>query len=162
MNAVYEITNKLRVFLEQRQSLSTVKYGDIDEVDLNKTTLFPLAHFFLQSAQFNRRTITFRLNLMFLDIVDAEKGPLDESLNITEDQFYKSNLHEVLNDLHKEVVALLTTLTDYRGSLATEQYVLQGEPTAEMLYEEFENKLAGWGLTLDIEVPNDINACIEI
>jgi len=28
-----------------------------------------------------------------------------------------------------------------------------------MLYEEFENKLAGWGISFVIDVPNDISSC---
>ena len=99
---------------------------------------------------------------MFLDVVDSTRRPIKVDGVYDEDdtdKFYEENLHEILNELYKEVNILLTELTDYRGELAEQQYVLLGEPTAEMLYEEFENKLAGWGLTLDIQVPNDVKLC---
>ena len=60
----------------------------------------------------------------------------------------------------KQVVnGLIESVRGNRGVLAEQQYVLVNNPEAEMLYEEFENKLAGWGISFVIDVPNDISSC---
>jgi hypothetical protein len=46
-----------------------------------------------------------------------------------------------------------------RGDLYDGELVLDGIPIAEPFTERFENLLAGWSLTLDILVPNDMTIC---
>ena len=44
MTQVYDIVDKLKDRLRTNPNVFTVTYGDISEVDLNKTTIFPLSH----------------------------------------------------------------------------------------------------------------------
>jgi hypothetical protein len=46
-----------------------------------------------------------------------------------------------------------------RGSLYTSQVVVSTEPSAEPFVDRFENKIAGWTLTFDVIVPNDMTIC---
>ena len=41
----------------------------------------------------------------------------------------------------------------------SKQIVLKEDPIAEYLYEEFENKLAGWGMEIEISTVNDVTIC---
>ena len=43
MTQVYDIVDKLKDRLRTNPNVFTVSYGDITEVDLNKTTIFPLS-----------------------------------------------------------------------------------------------------------------------
>jgi len=155
MREVYNLIALIKNYFKADRIVNTVQFGDLKEVDLNKTTIFPLTHFWMERAGFQGRTLTFTLNFMFLDIVDDNK---------TEDNDFiygSDNLLDILNEQWAVCNQFLVALTDYKGDLASQQYILVGEPEAEMMYEEFENKLAGWGLTVTIEVPNDkYNACV--
>lgn len=46
-----------------------------------------------------------------------------------------------------------------RGDLRNDNYELMGNPTFEPFTERFENDLAGWALTFDILVRNDMTIC---
>ena len=47
---VYDILTKIKEHLEADVSINTVTFGDIMEVDLNKQTIFPLAHMMIDNA----------------------------------------------------------------------------------------------------------------
>jgi len=40
-----------------------------------------------------------------------------------------------------------------------EMIVVDGEPNLEPFTDRFTNKVAGWTMTLDIEMPNDMTIC---
>ena len=46
-----------------------------------------------------------------------------------------------------------------RGSLYVELYQLQGDATFEPFVDRFENKLAGWTISFNVEIPNGMTIC---
>jgi len=50
-----------------------VTYGDITQVDLNKTVMFPLTHFFIGNVAITEHAMRVTVSLLFLDIVDYTK-----------------------------------------------------------------------------------------
>jgi hypothetical protein len=44
MTQVYDILESLKDKLEANPNVFTVRFGDLDEIDLNKTEIYPLAH----------------------------------------------------------------------------------------------------------------------
>jgi hypothetical protein len=46
-----------------------------------------------------------------------------------------------------------------KGTLYLNKYQLVGDPSCEPFFERFENQLAGWSCTMDIQVQNDIDIC---
>ena len=44
MRQVYTVLDKLKEILRANGITKTVTFGDLTEVDLNKTTIFPLSH----------------------------------------------------------------------------------------------------------------------
>ena len=54
---------------------------------------------------------------------------------------------------------LVESLREGRGELQEQQFVLKNDPVAEYLYEELDNKLAGWGMDIEISTPNDVTIC---
>ena len=45
------------------------------------------------------------------------------------------------------------------GDLHQDLYQLDGSPSFEPFYDRFENEMAGWALTFDVIIPNDISIC---
>ena len=45
------------------------------------------------------------------------------------------------------------------GNLWDQQFVVETDPTLEPFTERFENLLAGWTMTFDVVVPNDMTIC---
>ena len=52
MIAVYETLDKIKDNLRSNPSIQTVTFGDLMEVDLAKTTIFPLAHVQMGNVSF--------------------------------------------------------------------------------------------------------------
>ena len=153
MRAVYQILDKIKDKLRTSPNIQTVSFGDIMEVDLNKTTLYPLAHVGMGDVSLQDHKIEVTINLLLLDIVDDNRNPS------TEDEFYSnSNLQDILNTLLAEANILISDLR--RGSSFDELYQVDTDITARPFLDKFENQLAGWGVDLIISFPNnDVSIC---
>ena len=150
MRAYYDITTKIKDWLEANDIINTVTLGDISEVDLNKQTIFPLAHQIVNVATLSERLITFDLSILFIDVVDY---PTKSDKDSTEAFYRSSNLQ----DVHNSMLAVANELAQqfFRGTLFDENYIVDTEATCEPFQDRFENDLAGWSLTLSIQVPNN-------
>ncbi len=153
MRAVYQILDKIKDKLRTSPNIQTVSFGDIMEVDLNKTTLYPLAHVGMGDVSLQDHKIEVTINLLLLDVVDDNRDPS------TEDEFYgNSNLQDILNTLLAEANILISDLR--RGSSFDELYQVDTDITARPFLDRFENQLAGWGVDLVISFPNnDVSIC---
>ena len=151
MQGFYNITQKIKDTLALDDFVNTVTYGDIFEIDLNKQDIFPLSHFIVNSASLNGSTWQFSMSLLCLDIVDESKE------DVTDKFLGNDNEQDVLNTQMAVINRLLELLR--RGDLFTELYQLEGSPTIEPFVDRFDNKLAGWALTFDVLIPNDMTIC---
>lgn len=154
MKHVYDILDVLRYELRNNPSVNTVSYGDITDLDLDKTTMFPLSHLLIDSASYGERTVTFRIRILCADIVDYNQSPSDF------DEFYgNDNLHDVMNTQFQVINSLIMKMR--RGSLFNSKYQVLSTPSAEPFKEKYGNVLAGWTTEVEVEVPNSIAICIE-
>jgi hypothetical protein len=151
MNGYFYIVNTLKTYLKANPFINTVSIGDIFAVDLTKQTMFPLSHIIVNNATLAEVTTTLNISILFMDIVDDSKS------EITDIWEGNDNEQDVLNT--RLAVAQRLTADLMRGSLYTSQVVISGEPSAEPFTDRFENKIAGWTLTFDVIVPNDITIC---
>jgi hypothetical protein len=148
MITVYKVLDKIKDKLRQSPNIQTVSFGDIMEVDLNKTTMYPLAHIGMGEVSFQEHTLQVNLNLLLLDIVDDNRDPS------TQDEFYgNTNLQDILNTLLAEANILVSDLK--RGNSFTELYQIETDIVARPFLDRFENQLAGWGMDLIIILPNN-------
>jgi hypothetical protein len=154
MQGFYNLTTKIRETLQLDQFVSTVTYGDLFEVDLNKQTIFPLSHFMVSGATMQSNVWNFSVSLLCMDIVDESKT-FPEGIPT---QFEgTSNEQDVLNTQFAVANRLLELLL--RGDLYVNKYQLNGDPTLEPFVDRFENKLAGWTVTFNVLIPNDMTIC---
>lgn len=152
MKSVYKILDEIRDHLRDNGITNTVSYGDLSEIDTNKTTIFPIVHMDIESATVTNNTIEFRLLILAIGMVDQdyEEEPEDEF-------FGGNNLHDVYN----EQLYVLTNLVEHlrRGRLYDIQVRLIEDPEFSPFENRFENMLAGWGGTIAMNVPNSVTIC---
>lgn len=154
MTTIYDIIKEIKAFLRDNPIVNTVTFGDITQVDLNKTAIFPLSHFFLNNTVITDNTLQVSISILFLDVVDYSKNFNSNDFGNREDD---SNLIDVYNAQLQVANDLVSHLK--RGDLFKDRFQLQGNPTCEPFKDRFENELAGWGVDLIIEVPNNISVC---
>ena len=152
MKHVYDILDVLRDELRSHPAVNTVSYGDITDLDLDKTTMFPLSHLLIDNASYGERTITFSIKLLCADIVDY-----NQSKNQFDEFYGNDNLHDVMNTQFQVINSLITKLM--RGDLFKSNYQVTSTPSAEPFKESYGNVLAGWTTVMQIEVPNGISIC---
>jgi len=89
-----------------------------------------------------------------MDIVNESKQYAD---GVPTDLRGNNNEQDVWNTQLAVANRLLELL--YRGDLYTDKYQLDGQPVCEPFTDRFENKLAGWTVTFNILIPNDMTIC---
>lgn len=154
MTTVYDIISKIKSFLRENPIVNTVTFGDILQVDLNKTTMYPLSHFLLGNVQLTEHTIQITISLLFIDVVDYTKEHNSDDEGDRQDA---TNLVDVYNTQLQIANSLVSDLR--RGDLYREGYQLVGEPTLEPFKDRFENELAGWSVDITLDIKNDLSVC---
>jgi acetolactate synthase regulatory subunit len=147
----YLITDKLRDELIADNTINTVTYGDITQVDLSKQTIFPLAHVMINSVNHLERILSFNITVMTMDVVNQSK---DATSDIYVDN---DNEQDILNTQLAVINKLVEKLRS--GTLHSDKYQLEGNPICEPFVDRFENKIAGWATTFDVIIHNDIYIC---
>ncbi len=151
MNGYYYVVNAIKDYLKATNFINTVTIGDIFKVDLNKQTIFPLSHIIVNNAQLAENTTSLNISILFMDIVD------DSKQLVTDIWEGNDNEQDVLNTQ----LALAQKLTSdlMRGTLFSNLIQIASAPSAEPFMDRFENKVAGWTLTFDVIIPNDMTIC---
>ncbi len=82
---------------------------------------------------------------------------VDTSNKETSDVFIgnDSDEHDIFNTQQAVIIRVLDSLK--RGDLHRDMYQLEGEPNIEPFVDRFENRLAGWAVTFDVVVLNDMS-----
>jgi hypothetical protein len=147
----YQLTETIKNELLNDVNVNTVTTGDITDVNLNKQDIFPLSHIIVNNVTVNEQTLDFNISVLACDIVNQSKLE-------TTDIFTGNN--DVQNILNTQL-AVLNRLTQRlrMGQLHTDMYQLNGSPSLSPFYDRFENQLAGWTATMDIQIYNDIYIC---
>ena len=147
----FDIIDKLKAHFDSDELVNTVTQGDLFEVDLSKQTIFPLVHLIVNTATFEENVIRYNISILAMDIVDITKDETTSKFDGNDNELYIINTQlAVLNRCYE----LLR-----RGTLYTDAFQVDGNPSAEFFTERFENKLAGATLTVDILVSNSMTIC---
>jgi len=151
MTGYYTILDKLKGHFDADPIVNTVTQGDIFQVDLNKQTIFPLTHIMVNSSTLTPNTQTFNVSILAMDIVDISKAEVTDTFQENNNELDVLNTqHSVLNRAYQQMM---------HGNLWDDLFVIEGQPNLEPFTERFENYLAGWTMTFDITVPNDMTIC---
>jgi len=155
MRQFYDITTKLKDTLEAHSQVNVVTTGDLFDVDLNKQTIFPLSHIVINQATFEGQVVRMSVSLVCMDLVDETK----ENPRAQAEPFYgTNNEQDILNTQLAVINDVVTELR--RGTLYSDLYQLDGNPTCTPFTERFENLLAGWTANFDVLLANtEISVC---
>lgn len=151
MKQVYQTTTKIKEALEAEPFINTVTFGSLNDVDLDKQTIFPLGHITINSTSVATNVFRFSMSILVMDIVDISKEE-------TTDRFTgNDNEQDVLNT----TLAVLTRVLNImqRADLYREKYQIEDVVSCEPFVDRFENKLAGWAATFTVTVQNDMTIC---
>jgi aspartyl/asparaginyl-tRNA synthetase len=151
MKGFYQVTETIKNQLLADVNVNTVTSGDITRIDLSKQTMFPLSHIIVNNVGNEDSVLRFSLSVLSMDVVDFSK---EEVIDI-----FRGNNNE--QDILNTQLAVLNKLVQVLrgGTLHQDLYQLDGTPNLEPFYDRFENEMAGWALTFDVLVPNDIEIC---
>ena len=151
MTGFYNVTDKIKDTLAAEPFVNTVTYGSLDDVALNKQTIFPLSHLIVNNCNVANNTLTFNISVLAMDVVDESKK------EVTDDFVGNDNEQDVLNTQLAVLNRLIAILQ--RGDVYTDKYQVIGAVGCEPFVDRFENKLAGWVATFDVVVENDMTIC---
>jgi hypothetical protein len=151
MKGFYNLTEQLKSSLIDEPFVNTVTFGSLDDIDLSKQSIFPLAHIIVNSTSVGTKTLRYNISILAMDIVDISKKQ-------TTDIFIGNDNEQ---DVFNTQIALITRIVNklQRGDLYSNLYQVEGEVSCEPFVDRFENKLAGWVATLDVLVQNDMTIC---
>lgn len=147
----FDIIDKLKTHFENDTLINTVTQGDIFEVDLSKQTIFPLVHIIVNTATFENNVIRYNISILAMDITDISKQETTDKFVGNDNELWVLN---TMLAVHNRCYDLLR-----RGDLYSDKFQVDGSPNCEPFTERFENKLAGFTMTLDILIPNDMTIC---
>jgi hypothetical protein len=139
---VYKIIKEIKDALLDEPFVNTVTEGDIFEIDLNKQTMFPLSHIIINQATHQGNVLSFNITILLMDIINQKDD---------------SNKVDIWNTQLLVATRVLNRLN--RGDLRDVFFELTGNPTYEPFTERFENDLAGWAITFDVLVRNEVTIC---
>ena len=151
MKGFYQVTETIKNQLLSDPNVNNVTTGDITKIDLSKQTMFPLSHIIVGNVGNEDNILRFSLSVLAMDIVNVSK---EEVVDIF---IGNNNEQDILNTQLAVLNKLVQVLRG--GTLHQDLYQLDGTPSFEPFYDRFENEMAGWALSFDVLIPNDISIC---
>jgi len=151
MKGFYNLIDNIKAELETIPFVNTITQGDIYEVDLAKQTIFPLSHIIVNNVNLEGKIMRFNISILAMDIVDINK---EDAPNV---YVGNDNVQDVLNQ--QLIVCQRVFESAKRGDLYDDFYQTDGTASCEPFTERFENFLAGWTMTFDVLVPNEMTIC---
>jgi hypothetical protein len=135
---IYNVLEKVKKLLEADSLINKVTEGDLFEVDLNKQTVFPLAHVMFNNANQNENIIRFDISVMFCDIIEEDD----------------SNYVDVWNRTFTSAIVFVEKLRRVDNNFVVVDDVLH-----EPFRDRFTNKLGGFMTTVTIDMLNEAAIC---
>ena len=147
----YSVTEKLRDILLDDVNVNTVTYGDITKVATHKTTIYPLSHFVVNSVQVQDNVFIINISLACMDIIDQT--------NISPKDHFNGNDNQM--DIFNTQLAVISRaiLLLRRAAASDAGFKIIGEPTMQQFNHRFEDDVAGWDVTFDLMVVQDMSIC---
>ncbi len=146
MNSYLTVGQFLYERLINNPNVNTVAFGNLDSVDLNKKTIYPLAYLNVLSAPMNSSFVdTFIFEVAVLDQRDVSNSQIVDKFNGND------NLQDNLNICYAILSDLVKQLRDYHNDEGIE---LESVTAAEPVEQPTVNLLDGWRLSLTLKIKN--------
>lgn len=144
----YAMVDKLKDTLENDVSINSVSYGNIYDAANDKTTMWPLAHFTVNSTELTQQTFRFNMTLFCADIIDQTNESATDK--------FRGNDNTM--DIHNTMLASISNamLLFRRKEARDSGYSLIGTPRFEAFTHRFNDDTAGWYVDFTVEVIQDM------
>ena len=147
----FDIIDKLKTHFDGDVLVNTVTQGNLFDIDLSKQTIFPLVHIIVNTASLEGNVVRYNISILAMDIVDITKDEEENKFDGNDNELYVLNTQlQVLTRCYELLL---------RGDLWTDKFQIDGNPTCEPFVDRFENKLAGWTVTFNVLIPNEMTIC---
>lgn len=151
MNNFYKIIELVRARLADNPMVNTLIFARVEEKDLYKKNLYPLAHIIPQASPWT----TQQVNQVSLQIRVVEQRDINKMHTNTKFEG-NDNILDNLNVCHTIINDLLT----YLSLQNNDDYIeLISVSNLEPILFSDHNILDGWGVTITLSIPNDISVC---
>jgi len=147
MTGLYALLTEIKDLLEDDVNVNSVSFGNLFELDLNKQSIYPMSHFSVGTAQSFGYANRFTITLISMDIVDVSKTEGQETFE------GNNNEIDVLNTQF-HVQARIVEMLQRSPSIV--RYVIQDEVSYESFTDRFQDSVAGWTCTFDVDIPKDM------
>ena len=154
MRAYYELLEEFKTQLLADEDVNSVTFGDLEDVDLNKTSLYNLVHFGVSNASVADGHIAFTVTILAMGIVSQYKeGSVERS-----DVWLMDNQQDVLNTT---LGILQRAIKNFqKGAASREGFKVEGTSVElESFKDRFDDDVAGWIGDLVIKVPATAYFC---
>ena len=147
----FDIIDKLKAHFDGDVLVNTVTQGNLFDIDLSKQTIFPLVHIIVNTASLESNVVRYNISILAMDIVDITKDEEENKFDGNDNELYVLNTQlQVLTRCYELLL---------RGNLWDDKFQIDGNPTCEPFVDRFENKLAGWTITMDVLIENSMTIC---
>lgn len=146
MNNYFQVIDDLAAAAIAEPFINSVSQGDITEIDLNKSTIYPLCHLSINNATLTPNINTVDVSIILMDIVDFSKKPDSSDIR------GNNNEMDVLNTM-LTVAGRLQALLVRTESLYN-KYQLDGPFNCEPFTDRFDNNVAGFAVSFTISLAN--------
>lgn len=147
-----QIIEILRDELLSNNNITTVSVGDITEIDLDKQTIFPLAHIVVGNTSFNSTIVTYDVSILIMDIVHDDTTENEPTIYKNDNELYVLN---TMFNIGNHLTDKLFNGNLYDGNTFVERSSVNAQP----FKDRFENLLAGWSFNFQLTVRNNIDRC---
>tara|TARA_R110000772_G_scaffold86586_3_gene181120 strand:+ start:561 stop:1028 length:468 start_codon:yes stop_codon:yes gene_type:complete len=149
MNQYTETLRYIKGIAEQDTYINKVTKGE--DIDLGKTNIFPMLNIIINDASFpSEGVVSFSVQLLCVAIRDVNK-------EVVTDSFWEQS-NEV--DNHNETMTALMRLWQIMKRNFNNNNITASEAPALLKVTDSEkNRLDGWEMSFDIELPIEFNLC---
>jgi hypothetical protein len=152
MIGYYTLIDKLKTILDQEPFINTITKGGIDQVDLQKVSLYPICHISINNSRIESSTIVYNVSFILMDILDHNKK---ESSHV---YYSHDNEDDIINQMNEQAIRIYELFR--RGAFHNNGMQLVDESAnIEYFSDRFVDKVAGCTLTLDVALYNNGTIC---
>ena len=152
MIGYYNLITKIQDALITDVFVNQVTKGSLDVITNAKKDMYPLAHVMINNAKIESNVVVFNVSILVMDLVDYTKtDPIDL-------YFSNNNQDDVL---HNTFLICQRFLENARRGGFADLGISAETDTADLepFVERFTDDVAGWGMTLDLTIANDMTIC---
>lgn len=154
----YQFTQFFNSIALAHPNIETFTIGDLDSVDLAKQELYPLCHLVPNNVTIGSQTFNYNVDLLVMDrVVNITENSTGKFNQLTVDYKDITNIHDVWNTSLMTINDIIAYIT--RNAQA-DNFIIETDSICTPFQDRFTNAVAGWSCTMNVLVPNDVNACL--